>query len=416
MKPLLFGDFFYGLRQAGLKVGIPEWMGLLEAMQKGAIRSLDDLYFVGRAMLVKSEAHFDTYDQVFAAIFADGEFPTADLEKVLDWLKDAKKRPQLSPEQLAALEKLDLETLRKRFEERLDEQKKRHDGGSRWVGTGGTSPFGHGGQNPAGVRVGGSGGGRSAIQIAQARQFEAYRWDRILETRDLAIALKKLRKLTRRHDQLELDIDKSIDETCKNAGELMLEFTPPRKNEARVLLLMDVGGSMDPYSHLVERLFSAAHGLQHWRRFEAYSFHNCVYEELDPARPHEEAVLTADLIADRPKETFLIFVGDAYMAPSELIDPHGSIYYYHHHKTPGLAWLHRLRSQFPRCIWLNPIPERAWHGWTIRMIREIVPMYPLTLKGLTEGVDYLVKGTPPLNQSLRDLFPDLPQLWSESEA
>jgi hypothetical protein len=248
--------------------------------------------------------------------------------------------------------------------------------------------------------------------VAQAREFAGYRWDRILETRDMAMALKKLRLLTRRHEELELDVEASIEETCKNAGELTLEFSPPRKNDARVLLLMDVGGSMDPFSHLVERLFSAAHGLQHWRRFEAFSFHNCVYDELDPARPHEEgAVKTAELLRDRPRETFLIFVGDASMAPSELIDPHGSIHYYHHHATPGFTWLHRLREHFPRCVWLNPLPERGWNGWTIRMIRELVPMYPLTLKGLSEAVDHLVKGTPSNLRSLRDMFPDMPQLW-----
>lgn len=415
-EPLLFGDLFYGLREAGLKVGIQEWMSLLEALKVGAVGpSLEDLYLVARALLVKSEAHFDTYDQVFAAVFGEGEFPVASLERVLDWLREAKDRPRLTPEQVAELEKLDLETLRRRFEERLREQKARHDGGNRWVGTGGTSPFGHGGRNPAGVRVGGRGGGRSAIQVATARHFEGYRWDRILETRDMAVALKKLRKLTRRHGDLELDVERSIDETCKNAGELTLEFSPPRKNEARILLLMDVGGSMDPYSHLVERLFSAAHGLQHWRRFEAYAFHNCVYEELGAARPHEDGpVMTADLLRERASDTFLVFVGDASMAPSELIDPHGSIYYYHQNPTPGLTWLHRLRERFPHCVWLNPLSEKSWsYVWTCRMIAELVPMYPLTLKGLTEAVDHLVKGTPSPLRGLRDLFPDMPQLWRE---
>lgn len=415
-SPLLFGDLFYGLRQAGLKVGVSEYKALLDALRKGAVQTLDDLYLVGRALLVKSEAHFDTYDQVFAAVFAEGEFPVAQVEKLLDWLGEAKDRPVLTPEQIAELEQLDLETLRERFEERLKEQTERHDGGSRWVGTGGTSPFGHGGRNPAGVRVGGEGGGRSAIQVAQAREFAAYRWDRILETRDLAVALKKLRRLTRRHTELELDVEQTIEETGKNAGELSLAFSPPRKNEARVLLLMDVGGSMDPFSHMVEKLFSAAHGLQHWKSFEPRTFHNCVYETLDPARPYDDPLPTAEVLEQRPRETFLIFVGDASMAPSELLDPHGSLYYYHRNPTPGLTWLHRLRERFPRCVWLNPLPERTWGGWTIRMIGELVPMYPLTVKGLTEAVDHLVKGQPDPTRSLRDLFPDMPQLWAYDEA
>lgn len=416
--PLLFGDLFYGLRRAGIKVGIAEYMALLEALKRGAIAPrLEDLYLVGRALLVKSESQFDTYDQVFAAVFSDGTFPTADLERVLDWLSRAKDRPSLSPEQIEALKALDLETLREQFEERLKEQTERHDGGSRWVGTGGTSPFGHGGYNPAGVRVGGAGGGRSAVQVAQARQFRQYRSDRILETRDIAVALKKLRRLTRRHADLELDVDASIEATGKNAGELTLEFSPPRKNEARVILLMDTGGSMDPFSHLVERLFSAAHGLQHWKSFEPYAFHNCVYERLDPARPHDDPIGTAELLDQRPSETFLILVGDASMAPSELLDPHGSLYYFHRNPTPGIVWLHRLRRRFPRCAWLNPLPERAWGGWTIRFIREVVPMFALTLNGLDEAVDHLVRGQPAPLPSLRDLFPEIPQVWTnEPEA
>lgn len=412
---LLFGEFFYALRKEGLKIGLSEWMALLEAFQLGAIEpSIDDFYHVARAILVKDESHFDVYDQVFVSVFGGNRLPSAAIGQILEWLQDPKMR-EFTEEMLAQLEKLPLEEVRRLFEERLREQQERHDGGNRWIGTGGTSPFGNGGQNPAGVRVGGGGGQRSAIQIATAREFKKYRHDQIIDVRAMAVALKQLRRLSRRHADLELDIPETIDSTCKHAGELMIEMRPPRKNEARVLLLMDVGGSMDPYSHLVERLFSAANGLNHWKKFEAFSFHNCPYEKLEPGRddPDEEGILTADLLIERPKETFLIMVGDAYMAPSELLDPWGAIHYYHHNKTPGVVWLHRLRRRFPRAVWLNPIPERGWGGWTIKIIREIFPMFPLTLDGIENAVDHLVKRTPEPLQALEELHPNLAQFAYE---
>lgn len=407
---LPFSDLFYGLREAGLKVGPSDWLGLMEALARQVVRpSLTDFYYVSRALLVKDEAYFDVFDQVFAAVFHGGAFPTGSLEDVLDWLHDAVQR-DFSPEELAGLEALPLDELRQRFEERLREQTERHDGGSKWVGTGGTSPFGHGGKNPAGVRVGGSGGGRTAVQVASARHFKSYRHDRVLDDRSLAVALKRLRRLTKRHAELELDVDASIDSTCRNAGDLTLEFSPPRKNEARVILLMDVGGSMDPYADLVERLFSAAHGLQHWKSFEAYAFHNCVYESLEPARPHDEAVQTADLLLGRPKDAFLIVVGDASMAPSELIDVFGANFYYHRNRTPGLVWLHRLRRHFERTVWLNPLPEKWWSGWTTRVIGEVFPMFPLTVEGIDRAVDELIRRAPAPVMNLEQIFPDLRQV------
>lgn len=410
---LLFGELFYGLRGAGLKLGLSEWMALMEALKLGAIKpDLSDFYQVARALLIKTEAHFDIYDEVFFKVFGMRRLPPAAVKKLLDWLEDPVNL-ELTPEKLAQLEKLPLEELRRMFEERLAEQKKRHDGGNRWVGTGGTSPFGNGGVNPAGVRVGGGGGNRSAIQVASARKFRPYRNDRVIDTRTMAVALKKLRRLSRRHTDLELDIDETIDKTCRNAGELTLEFVPPRKNEARVLLLMDVGGSMDPYAHMVEQLFSAASGLNHWRKFEALAFHNCPYEKLEPGRKGEDDILTADLLQERPRETFLIFVGDAYMAPSELTEAFGAIDYYMHNRTPGLVWLHRLRTRFSKAIWLNPIPKNGWHGWTIKLISQLIPMFPLTLQGVEEGVDYLMRGTPEPMEPLAQMYPQFAQFEEE---
>lgn len=407
---MLFGRFFFGLRTSGLKVGLSEWMALMRAMHLGAIEpDLTDFYSVARSILVKSETEFDTYDQVFASVFGKSMLPRKAVEELLEWLAIAREMEELTPEQIAALEALPLDELRKRFEERLAEQKEKHDGGNKWIGTGGTSPFGHGGMNPAGVRVGGSGGNRSAIQVATARRFKEYRNDRLLDTRSSAVALKKLRRLTRREGLLELDIDETIDKTSRNAGELEIIERPPRENEARVLLMMDVGGSMDPYTRLVEQLFSAASSLDHWKKFEAFAFHNCIYAKVDPAAKKygDKTIETTELMRERPQETFLIIVGDAYMAPSELTERFGSVEYDVTNLTPGIVWLHRMKKRFPRAVWLNPIPEKSWYGWTIKLVGQIFPMFPLTIDGLEDAVDVLLKRTPEPLKELPEIFPDL---------
>ncbi len=389
---LPFGRIFFGLREAGVRVTPVEWMTLCEALASGAIEpDLAAFHAVGRAILIKHEAHFDTWDQVFTAVFGEGEMPVKLSEELLDWLETPIARPNLSPEELAALEQLDLDELRRRFLERLEEQTERHDGGNRWIGTGGTSPFGHSGVHPGGIRVGGEGGNRSAAQVAAMRRFRDYRSDRVLDTRQLAVALRKLRRLSRVEGDPELDIDATIDRTGKNAGELELAFQPPRKNQARVLLLMDVGGSMTPFSRLVETLFSAASGLNHWRRFESFFFHNCVYSRLFRSMNSGEVESTAELLLDRPRETFLIIVGDASMAPSELLSANGAIDWFERSETPGLVWLHRLRTHFSRCVWLNPMPPEHWRGYTVELVARLFPMYPLTVAGLGDAVEHLVK-------------------------
>ena len=364
----------------------------MEALSAGYVESdLTDFYYVSRALLCKSESEFDIFDEVFEATFADGEMPRQVASQFLEWLEEAKEMQWPTPEELAKLESLDLDELRRTFEERMREQTERHDGGNRWIGTGGTSPFGHGGSNPAGVRVGGSGGQRSAIQIASQRSFQAYRKDRVLDTRSIAVALKKLRRLGRTEGELELDVDESIDQTCKNAGDLELIFRPPRKNQARVLLLMDVGGSMEPYARLVETLFSAASNLNHWKKFEAYSFHNCPYETLYPDRFGSDGVPTAQVLSETDPSTLLIVVGDASMAPSELTERYGAIDYWHRNETPGIVWLHRFRKRFDRSIWLNPLPDQWWGGWTTQVIKQFYPMFPLTLAGLDDGISTLIR-------------------------
>ena len=388
---MLFEEFFYGLRKAGLKVGLGEWMAVLQALSAGAITTdLKDFYLVARALLIKNEALYDTYDQVFSAVFGSGTMPTEAIGQLLEWLKD----PQPFAGEMAEQERLAIEALQKLFAERLREQTERHDGGNRWVGTGGTSPFGHHGFHPGGLRVGGGGGGKSAAQVAMERRFRDYAQDRVLDTRSIAVALKRLRRLSANQGELELDIEESIDQTCRNAGDLTLFEKPPRKNQARVLLMMDAGGSMDPFTQVVEQLFSAASQLNHWKKFEAFTFHNCVYEKIYTRIATEQGVFTKEILAERPPETYLIMVGDALMAGSELTDKYGAVQMSHQNTTPGLVWLHRLRSRFPRCVWLNPVAEQYWNGWTIQMISEVFPMFPLTLAGLDRAIDQLMKHAP----------------------
>lgn len=392
---MLFGDFFLALRRAGMGVSLSEWLGLMEALEQGCVRSdLVDFYHVSRSLLARSEADFDVFDEVFQAVFADGQYPREVASEFLEWLEEAREFPMPSAEALAKLEGLDLEELRRTFEQRLEEQDERHDGGGRWIGTGGTSPFGHGGHNPAGVRVGGKGRHRSAIQIASKRSFRAYRRDQTLDTRSIAVALKRLRRLGRTAGRLELDIDATIDRTAKNAGELEIIMRSPRRNQARVLLLMDVGGSMDPYARLVETLFSAAATLHHWREFKAYSFHNCPYETIYPEHYGREGVSTLDVINQTDPKTLLIIVGDASMAPSELTEKFGAVDYWHRNESPGLVWLHRLRKRFSRAVWLNPMPKEWWGGWTTQLVQQLYPMFPLTLDGLDESIDALLSNRP----------------------
>ena len=384
----MFIDLFETLREKGVTVTVHEWLALMEAMSRGLVEpSLTRFYWTARALLVKREADFDRFDEAFLQVFQGVEgSAAAAVDDLMKWLSDPKALRQLSEEELAALKALSLEELRELFEKRLREQKERHDGGSHWIGTGGTSPFGHGGANPAGVRVGGAGGGQSAMQIATKREFQNYRDDLVLDVRQMQVALRKLRRLIRLGMRDELDVDDTVDKTSKNAGELELVFRPPRKNQVKLVLLMDAGGSMTPFAKLVSTLFTAASKAGHWKRFEAYYFHNCVYENVwrDISLRTERS--TADLIADASEGSVLVMVGDATMHPSELVEQYGSIDYWHRNQTAGVEWLRRLRRAFPRSVWLNPMPERWWNAPTLHTIRHVFPMHSLTLKGLDEAV------------------------------
>ena len=389
-KQGIFLDFFYLLREVGLPVSVREWLTLMEACDRGLVgANLTRFYSIARSILVKSEKHYDLFDQCFAHFFADAKAPDALSDALMSWLENPIDSPLFSEEELAMLESLGLEELKQLFEERMKEQNERHDGGNRWIGTGGTSPFGHGGNHPSGIRVGGQGRGSKAVQIAANRRFRDYRRDVTLDTRQLGVALRRLRQLGRQGLRSELDIDQTISATARNAGDLAIEFRPPRENRLHVVLMMDVGGSMDPFARLVSQLFSAAHQATHFKSFESYYFHNCIYERIFPDARLYDGTLTRDFITQASKETRLVIVGDAHMAPYELVAKYGAIDYYQNNDTPGIEWLKMLRRNFDKIAWFNPIPKRYWSHPTIRLISDTIPMYELTLEGIDEAVQAL---------------------------
>ncbi len=388
-------DFLYELRRRGVPVATQEWLALMDALRLGLHESsLDGFYAVARACLVKDVARYDAFDAAFAATFRGATDDALVLVKELaDWLADPERRKQLSEEELRALRALDLDALRKLFEERLKEQKERHQGGSRWIGTGGTSPFGRAGRHPTGIRLG-EGGQKSAVQLAEERRFRGYRKDAVLDVRRVDVALRLLRDLGRDGAPVELDLDGTIRETAKNAGDLEVVQRPERRNRTKVILLMDVGGSMDPYARLVEQLFTAASRNGRFASFRAFYFHNCVYEAVYEDASFRKAVSVADLLASTDRSEKLVLVGDAAMHPYELLEPGGSIYWSTHTETPGLEWMRRLRDHFRRAAWLNPTPEEEWYPHTVRILRSVFPMFPLTLNGLEAAVRQLVRGGP----------------------
>jgi len=387
----LFLNFFYTLRELKVPVSITEWMTLMEALHQGhAQSSLTSFYFLARAILVKSEAYYDQYDQAFAHVFGGVELSADIRDEILSWLESPLKQLQLPEEELERLKRWDLDKLREELEKRLKEQTERHDGGGHWIGTGGYSPFGHSGAHPAGIRIGGTGGGGHAIQIAAARKFRNYRTDVTLDVRQIKVALKRLRRFAREGPEDELDMEGTIDKTCKEAGEIELVFMRERKNTVKVLLLMDSGGSMVPYANLLNRLFSAAHQMTHFRDLKSYYFHNCIYQDLFADIYTSNSEPTAGLLNNLSPNYKVILVGDAFMGSSELFSPGGAIDYYYHNDQPGIVWLKRIADHFRHCVWLNPMPERAWSHITISAVAKVFPMFPLTIDGLEQAVSKLM--------------------------
>ena len=387
--------FFTQLRAAKIPVTTREYLTLLEALDKGAIDpDIGHFYAVSRAALVKDEKAFDKFDQVFAHVFKGVE-ALGDLfgenEIPDDWLK-AMMQKLLTEEEMAAMQALPFEELMETLKKRLEEQEKRHEGGSKWIGTGGTSPFGHGGYNPAGVRIGGPGKHGRAAKVWEQRRYKDLDGDRELGTRNLKVALRRLRKFARDGAQDELDLDNTINATARQ-GWLDVVMRPERRNAIKVLALFDVGGSMDPYVKLCEELFSASRST--FKNLEYFYFHNCPYEGVwrSNLRRRAETVPTLDLIHKYPHDWKVIIVGDAAMAPYEITHAGGSVEGWN--DEAGAVWIKRLVETWPNLIWLNPQPEEWWeYSHSTKLVQDLIGaqrMFPLTLEGVDEAIKELAR-------------------------
>ena len=386
-------DFFYHLRSQKLLVSVKEYLTLLEALSSPIMPpTLEDFCFLSRTTLFKDETLFDRFDRAFATYYRSLEQKLPPGKKIpLDWLI-SKLEKNLTPEQKAKLEKHGWDKLMEMFKERLEEQKARHEGGNKWIGTGGTSPFGNGGVNPEGIRVGGSGGGRSAIKVWDERNFRDYDDSIELGTRNFKVALRRLRRFAREGSDFELDLGDTIASTARNAGYLDIKMVPERHNNVKVLMLLDVGGSMDDHIARVEELFSAA--SSEFRNLEVYYFHNCPYEHLwkSNRRRQMERFETWDVLRKFNADWRLIFVGDATMSPYEILQPGGSVE--HYNKEPGAEWLQRMVNAWPKSVWLNPEPQASWqYRQSIALIRNIVQdkMFPVTVSGIEQAMRLLSK-------------------------
>ena len=392
-------QFFFAMRAAKLPVSIKEHLALLEAFEANVIGpgnpdacSLEDFYFLSRTILVKDEKHYDKFDRAFSAYF-QGVDTIADFSKPIpaEWLRKEIEK-LLSDADKKNAPKVDYDDLLDTLKKRLQEQKERHQGGSKWVGTGGTSPFGNSGHNSQGVRIGGKGGNKSAVKVWEKRAYRDYDDSQELGTRNIKVALRRLRKFARQGLEEELDLDNTIRKTAANAGYLDIKLVPQRHNNVKVLLLMDVGGTMDEHITRVEELFSAA--KTEFKHLEFYYFHNCVYDYVwkNNRRRYAEKFPTWDIMRKYNKDYKLIFVGDATMSPYEILQPGGSVEY--DNEEAGAEWLQRLTQTFPKFAWINPEPQGVWqYRQSIDIVKQLVGgrMYPLTLKGLEDAMRLLSK-------------------------
>ena len=388
-------NFFFALKDAGIPVSIKELLTLLEALSRGlAFADIDEFYFLSRSCLVKDEKYYDRFDRAFGLYFKDLQSVDDVIQALIpeDWLRSEFIK-QLSDEDKAKIQSLGgLEKLIEEFKKRLDEQKGRHAGGNKWIGTGGTSPFGNSGYNPEGIRIGGESRNKSAVKVWERRDFKNLDDSVELGTRNIKVALRRLRKFARTGAADQLDLDDTIRSTAKNAGYLDLKMVPERHNAVKVLLFFDVGGSMDPYVKLCEELFSAAR--TEFKHMEYFYFHNFVYESVwkNNVRRHQERINTLDILHTYSSDYRVVFIGDASMSPYEIMQPGGSVE--HWNEEAGEAWMRRVRETYEKVVWLNPTPESDWH-WTssIGYVQQLMEnhMYPLTLKGLEDGMRYLSK-------------------------
>jgi len=387
-------DFFLHLKQRKLPVSTREYLTLIEALQaRVSGHSIDDFYYLARTCLVKDESNYDKFDQAFGEYFKGiAAIPGLNVDLPVQWLR-AMMEKTFTPEQKAALEKLGWDKLMEEFAKRLEEQKEAHHGGSKWVGTGGTSPFGNSGYHPEGIRVGGeSAGNRTAVKVWQNREFRNLDDSVELGTRNIKVALRRLRRFAREGAAEEFDLDSTINGTARNAGWLDIHMRPERHNKIKVLLFLDVGGSMDDHIRVCEEMFSAA--KSEFKHLEYFYFHNCVYDHVwrDNSRRRSERFPLWDVMHKYGRDYKLILVGDATMSPYEILQPNGSIEYAN--DEAGAVWLQRLLDHYPSAAWLNPEPERLWeYRQSVSLIGNLMGqrMFSLTLGGLERAMRQLNK-------------------------
>jgi uncharacterized protein with von Willebrand factor type A (vWA) domain len=388
-------NFFHGLRDAGVPVTPRELLDLMEGLQQHVVfSSMDDFYYFSRTCMVKDEKYFDRFDKAFGLHFKDLEALDDVIEALIpdDWLRSEFMK-NLTEEEKAKIESLGgLEKLIEEFKKRLEEQKERHEGGNKWVGTGGTSPFGQEGYHPEGIRVGPNGRNKKAVKVWDKRDFKNLDDSVELGTRNIKVAMRRLRKFARTGAADELDLDDTISSTARNAGFLDIKMVPERHNAVKVLLFFDVGGSMDPHVKVCEELFSAAR--TEFKHMEYFYFHNFLYESVwsNNIRRHNERTPLLDILLKYSHDYKVVFVGDASMSPYEIVQPGGSVE--HWNDESGEAWMRRLQEVYDKVIWINPVPEEEWqYTQSVSIAHQLMEghMYPLTLKGLEEGMAYLSK-------------------------
>lgn len=389
-------NFFMTLKNERLPVSFTELFALLECLKKNVIfANVDDFYYLSRMCLVKDEKHFDKFDRAFGKYFENVELldALAQLDIPDEWLR-RELYSMLSDEEKAAIEALGgLDKLMEQFKKRMEEQKKRHQGGNKWIGTGGTSPFGAYGYNPEGIRIGQEEGRNGkAVKVWDRRNFRDLDDSVEIGTRNIKMALRRLRKFARTGADEELDLDDTISSTARNAGLLDIKMVPERHNAVKVLLFFDVGGSMDPHVKLCEELFSAARS--EFKHLKYYYFHNFIYESVwtKSRRRHAETTSTFDILHKYGKEYKVLFIGDATMAPYEISHVGGSIE--HYNEEAGAVWMSRMAENFENLVWINPTPKEYWqHSYSIDIVRELIDdrMFPLTVKGLEEAMALLTK-------------------------
>ena len=388
-------NFFQALKDGGVPVTPRELLDLLAAMNKQLVfGSIDDFYNLSRAVMVKDEKYYDRFDRAFGLHFRDLEGVDDVIEALIpdDWLRSEFVK-QLSEEDKAKIESLGgLEKLIDEFKKRLEEQEKRHEGGNKWVGTGGTSPFGNDGFHPEGIRVGGQGKNKKAVKVWDRRDFKNLDDSVEIGTRNIKVALRRLRKFARTGSADELDLDDTISSTARNAGLLDIKMVPERHNAVKVLLFLDVGGSMDPHVKVCEELFSAARS--EFKHLKHFYFHNFLYDNVwkNNIRRHNQRTALHDVMHKFGHDYKVVIVGDASMSPYEIVQPGGSVE--HWNEEPGAVWLERLRSTYEKCVWLNPVPEDEWqYTQSISITNQLMEqkMYPLTLGGLEDAMGFLAK-------------------------